>query len=60
MEYGRLWERWYMDEAVNDLDGLEERSVEISRSSASFPNDEKAMKKWEIHVLQEHGHEIAT
>ena len=22
MEYARLWERWYTEEAVNDLDGL--------------------------------------
>ena len=46
------------DDADKELDVLEERSVEISKTSTSFPNDEKSMKKWEIHVLQEHGHEI--
>lgn len=58
MAYARLWERWYTDEAVEELNGLEEMSAEISKTSSSFPNDEKAMKRWEIRVLQEHGHEI--
>ena len=58
MEYARLWDKWYTDEAGTTLDSLEEKSVEISKSSVSFPNDETAMRKWELHVLHEHGHKV--
>lgn len=58
LEYCRLWEKWWADDAQSILDALDEKVVEVSKSSAVFPNDESAMKRWQIKVLRDHGHEV--
>ena len=49
-EYENLWGETYGADAVERLQKLEERGVELSKSGASFRYDEKAMLKWQLHV----------
>lgn len=53
--YERLWENVYGDEAESILNSLSDRAAELSKSSTAFPNGEKALLKWQMHVENHHG-----
>lgn len=50
-EYEKLWEDVTVDDALRILDALTDQRRELSKSGRTFPNDERAMLKWENHVL---------
>jgi len=55
MEYTRLWENVYTDDALDKLNALDDRAAELSKARASFPNRKGAMLRWQLHVEQQHG-----
>lgn len=50
-EYEKLWEDVTIDNALDILNNLTDQGRELSKSATAFPNDAKAMLKWENHVL---------
>jgi hypothetical protein len=40
-----------IDNAIVILDDLTDHGRELSKSATAFPNDKRAMLKWEEHVL---------
>jgi hypothetical protein len=50
-EYENLWEDVTVDGAASILDALTDHGRELSKSATAFPNDKRAMLKWEEHVL---------
>lgn len=50
-EYEKLWEDVTADNGIEVLDTLTDQGRELSKSGTAFPNDERAMLKWENHVL---------
>jgi hypothetical protein len=57
-QYRALWDDMYSGDAVEKLRELEEKEIELSKSSTAFPNNERKMLKWQNHV-QKH-HHLAT
>jgi hypothetical protein len=55
MDYTRLWEDVYSEDALKTLNALDDRAAELSKSGTSFPNREKKMLRWQTHVEQQHG-----
>jgi hypothetical protein len=51
-QYEALWNDMYAEDAAEQLNALNERRSELSKSSLAFPKDEKRMLKWEDHVVQ--------
>jgi len=52
IQYQELWNYAYSDEAESTFQTLLQKGADISRSGQTLPNDEKAMLKWEEHVLK--------
>lgn len=50
-DFENLWDDMYSPEALDRLKKLEEKAAELSKSATGLPNDEKAMAKWEDHVV---------
>ena len=50
-QYEKLWEDVTVDGAIDILEALTEHGRELSKSATAFPNDERAMLKWENHVI---------
>jgi len=55
MEYTRLWENVYVDDALERLNSLDDKAVELSKTGTAFPNRRKSMLKWQLHVEAQHG-----
>jgi hypothetical protein len=53
-EYERVWENVFADDAVEKLDALDDRAVDLSKSGTMFPNKREAMLRWERHVVAQH------
>ncbi len=51
LEYEKLWENVYADDAASKLDTLSGQAIEVSKASTSFPNEPGRMRKWEHHVI---------
>jgi hypothetical protein len=52
--YQRLWENMYDSLAVDQLNELDDRAIELSKAGTSFPNKEKAMLRWTNRVISQH------
>jgi hypothetical protein len=55
MEYTRLWENVYVEDALDRLNALDDKIAELSKTGTAFPNRKRSMLKWQIHVEQQHG-----
>jgi len=53
-EFQSLWDDMYSEEAQTKFSMLEEKVAELSKSSATLPNREKLMLKWQKHVEMMH------
>ena len=53
-DYQRLWENVYVEDAAERLDALEDRATDLSKAGTIFPNDRRAMLRWEQHVVEHH------
>ena len=51
LDYERLWENVYADDALTNLDALSDRLLEVSKASTPFPNEPEIMLKWENYVI---------
>ncbi len=51
-KYEALWENVYADEAQEQLQKLTEEDMELSKMGNPFPYHEKAMLKWQDHVVR--------
>jgi hypothetical protein len=55
-EYKALWDEMYSPDALVRLRELEEKEVELSKSSATaVSNNKRAMLKWQRYVQKQHG-----
>lgn len=54
-DYEKLWDNMYADDAVEHLQELTDRGLEISELATAFPYREKIMLKWQDHVEKQHG-----
>lgn len=54
-DYQKLWENVYQEDALEILDKLDDRAVELSKAGTVFPNEPDRMLKWEEHVVSHHG-----
>lgn len=54
-DYQKLWEDVYGEGALETLDALGDRAIELSKAGTAFPNDVGRMLKWEQHVVASHG-----
>lgn len=59
-EYERLWDDMYGDDAAVRLRELEDKGAELSKAGTAFPNDEKAMLRWQLHVEKHHAVDAAA
>jgi hypothetical protein len=59
-EYRALWDDMHAPNARKRLEGLFERSAELSKSGVRMPNKEALMNKWQDHVVRHHVPEIAA
>jgi hypothetical protein len=57
-DFQLLWENVHAEDALQTLDQLCERAIELSKVGTAFPNNSKHMLKWEIHVVEHHGLEL--
>jgi hypothetical protein len=54
-EYKALWDEMYAPDALARLRLLEEKEAELSKTSTTLPDNERAMIKWQKHVQSQHG-----
>jgi hypothetical protein len=55
-----LWDDMYTSDAKTTLDTLQAKAADLEKSSASFPNDERRMGKWQDHVERHHGASVTA
>jgi hypothetical protein len=55
MEYTRLWENVYEENALDKLNSLDDKAVDLSKTGTSFPNRKGSMLRWQAYVEQQHG-----
>ena len=55
-----LWDETYTDEATQRLRALQEREMELYKSSLSIPYDERKMTEMQNYVQEQHGLGIAA
>lgn len=60
IDYESLWNNMYAPNAQSTLQELRKRESELSRGSASLPNNVDRMRKWQRHVHRHHGCENAA
>jgi hypothetical protein len=55
IDYGRLWNHTYTDEAEAELDGLQRRELEFSElATTEAPNEPKRLLHWEDQVFKQY------
>jgi hypothetical protein len=54
MDYQMIWENVYADDAADRLRPIADRELDASKASTSFPNDVKALTRWQNHVERQH------
>ncbi len=59
MEYEKIWENVYSDDALDRLDRSDDKAVDLSKSATGLKYDEKTLLKWEKHVVTERGFVLA-
>lgn len=59
-EYETLWDDMYADDAFDQLQRLDDRATELSKSGAAFPYYEKKMLRWQRHVEEHHAASISA
>lgn len=55
LEFEALWQDMYADDSQATLAALRQKDAELGKSSASYPNDERRLAKWQDHVVRHHG-----
>jgi len=53
-QYESLWSDMYSEEAPTLLVNLKEKSAELSKTGAAFPNKRRLMEKWQDYVVHQH------
>jgi hypothetical protein len=54
IDYQRLWDDMYADDAAARLIVLDERAAEASKAGTAFPARERLIAKWHRHVSEHH------
>jgi hypothetical protein len=55
MDYTRLWEDVYGEDALDKLNSLDDRAADLSKTATAFPNRKRSLLRWQQYVEQQHG-----
>jgi hypothetical protein len=59
-QYESLWADMYSEEAPSLLGSLKEKSAELSKTGAGFPNKLRLMEKWQDYVVHQHAADVSA